>query len=456
MPIISPTAISPHRIGGAKNWSSYWTPQYEAVYNAMTTKPGNQDMYYQSRLVKRLVDASIWAKFIRFFNRAIHTNDNDEALLDWIDPSRSSTAVNNPTFTAYQGFKGNGTNMYIKSGFTPKTDGGLLFTQDNAMYGCYSRTSGAAGGTVYEMGNRDVTLFDDVNEYMGVSVSADGSTIGINGSGVVGCNKVRNLGLGLYAVGRRSAAAVECWENGENREVATGSNSVGLCSHEFFELAVAYKTTPLYYSSRELSLSFYGAALTLEEMQILVAAFEEYMVSVGKGVIPEKRMVVIGDSISTNTTDKWLFKIPYNSYVQQSYAVAGHQIMANMDAQIVSAKAENANIYILALGRNDNDLGDMVALQAEADENIAELKAARPLANIYYMNVLPTWTDATGVTEVSKTNIRAAIAAACLAQGVTCWDTYTTPWITAADTLDGTHPNDDGNVKIWNEISSRL
>jgi len=30
MPIISPTAISPHRIGGAKNWSSYWATQIEA------------------------------------------------------------------------------------------------------------------------------------------------------------------------------------------------------------------------------------------------------------------------------------------------------------------------------------------------------------------------------------------------------------------------------------------
>jgi len=33
MPIISPTAISPHRIGGAKNWSSYWATLISAVVN---------------------------------------------------------------------------------------------------------------------------------------------------------------------------------------------------------------------------------------------------------------------------------------------------------------------------------------------------------------------------------------------------------------------------------------
>jgi len=38
MPIISPTAISPHRIGGAKNWSSYWATLISAtVENAAPT-----------------------------------------------------------------------------------------------------------------------------------------------------------------------------------------------------------------------------------------------------------------------------------------------------------------------------------------------------------------------------------------------------------------------------------
>ena len=66
------------------------------------------------------------------------------------------------------------------------------------------------------------------------------------------------------------------------------------------------------------------------------------------------------------------------------------------------------------------------------------------------------WTDAGGGTEIDKSNIRTAIAAACTAQGITCWDTYTTPWITAADTTDGTHPNAAGELKISTEVLSRL
>jgi hypothetical protein len=84
------------------------------------------------------------------------------------------------------------------------------------------------------------------------------------------------------------------------------------------------------------------------------------------------------------------------------------------------------------------------------------LKAAHPSAEIYVWNVLPRWTAVDGETEVDKSHIRAAIAAACTAQEVTCWDTYTEPWITAADTSDGLHPNAAGGVKIADAIIAQL
>ena len=61
MPIISPTAISPHRIGG-KSWSTYWTQQYENVRNAWATKPINATDINYARGVKTLVDGGVWAK----------------------------------------------------------------------------------------------------------------------------------------------------------------------------------------------------------------------------------------------------------------------------------------------------------------------------------------------------------------------------------------------------------
>lgn len=130
--------------------------------------------------------------------------------------------------------------------------------------------------------------------------------------------------------------------------------------------------------------------------------------------------------------------------------------MNDLDTQAAAAAGDNATKIIIALGTNDNNAGDMEALQAKVESNIIALKASNPNATIYYMNVLPRWTDNTGATPVDKSNIRTAIAAACTAQGVTCWDTLSTPWITAAQTSDGLHPIAAGSQAIATQILARL
>ena len=175
-----------------------------------------------------------------------------------------------------------------------------------------------------------------------------------------------------------------------------------------------------------------------------------------------KRFVILGDSIDSWDSFPlgWVQKLRegHNSSdnIMFNHAVTGHTIITNMDAQVTAAASEAADVIIIKLGTNDNEAGDMNALQAEAEENLAELKSNHPGADIYWMNVLPRWTDVGGGTEEPKTNIRAAIAAACTAQSVTCWDTYTTPWITAADTSDGLHPTAGGMTKIYNEVEARV
>jgi hypothetical protein len=70
--------------------------------------------------------------------------------------------------------------------------------------------------------------------------------------------------------------------------------------------------------------------------------------------------------------------------------------------------------------------------------------------------VLPRWTDIGGGTEVDKSAIRTAIAAACAAKEITCWDSYTVPWIAPADTTDGLHPALSGSQKIAAEVLARV
>jgi lysophospholipase L1-like esterase len=170
---------------------------------------------------------------------------------------------------------------------------------------------------------------------------------------------------------------------------------------------------------------------------------------------------ILGDSITAQTSTSSFVNLLSSSYLDgrikiKNHAVDGQAIISNMDTQTVASANDNANIIIIELGTNDNNAGNMTTLQAEAEENIAELKASNPNATIYWLNVLPRWTNASGVTPVDKANVRTAIAAACTAQSITCWDTFTTPWITAALTSDGLHPTAAGHIAIFEEILARL
>ena len=181
--------------------------------------------------------------------------------------------------------------------------------------------------------------------------------------------------------------------------------------------------------------------------------------SLNRGV-NDYNFTVIGDSIESAGYG-WIQQVYGSDYMGGrnnlfNRSAPGNTIMSNMDAQVVSAAGDNARVIILALGTNDTDGGNMTALQAEVEENIVELKASNPNATLYYMNVLPRWTDIGGVTEADKSHIRTAIAAACTAQGITCWDTYADPWIIVTDTSDGIHPTTAGHTKIAAEVLARL
>ena len=171
---------------------------------------------------------------------------------------------------------------------------------------------------------------------------------------------------------------------------------------------------------------------------------------------------ILGDSIEGLPND-WSDKLTsvYNNGKTSKYrhAVDGMGIVGgatNLAAQVTAASNDNADKIIIALGTNDANAGDMVALQAAYEAGIVALKASNPRATIYAMNVLKRWANQTDGAEVDKSNIRTAIAAACTAQGITCWDTYTTSWILQTDTSDGLHPTAAGHAKIAAEVLALL
>lgn len=171
------------------------------------------------------------------------------------------------------------------------------------------------------------------------------------------------------------------------------------------------------------------------------------------------RVSILGDSISAlaATVDLW-HDVVFDSYRDgitgvMNHAVGGASIItdvdgdADMDAQVVSAASDDADIIIIELGTNDTETGE--ALTTEYQENLLELKASNPRSRIYGMGILPR-TVMTGVVDKN-----ARIATACTNAGVTYWDT--TGWIDpSTETSDGVHPTAEGHAKIAAQVLARL
>ena len=176
------------------------------------------------------------------------------------------------------------------------------------------------------------------------------------------------------------------------------------------------------------------------------------------------RLTVIGDSIAVNA-GSWVYSLPSSlggkvalyQEAQGGSTIATHaDPTKDLEHQVIAAANDNASRIIIVLGTNDDNAGNMTTLQATYEAGIVALKASNPNATIYAMNVLKRWNDNTTGGEVDKANIRTAVAAACTAQSITCWDTYTSSWIAQDETLDGVHPNPAGNAAILVEALARL
>jgi len=119
-----------------------FTTEYQAVLDRATalgyTLPSAGQQVKQNQLVIDLKTAGVWAKLDVWY---VYANDGSKefATLNWKAPTLyQSTLFNSPTFTANQGFTGNGTTSYIRTNFNPSTNGVNYQNNDASRY-CYVR-----------------------------------------------------------------------------------------------------------------------------------------------------------------------------------------------------------------------------------------------------------------------------------------------------------------------------
>lgn len=125
-------------VNATSNSLTIYESEYKAVLDYATTQgytlPSTAQILKQNTLLSSLKTDGVWSKLDTFANFATD-GDSNFALIDWKKLTQY-TAVNSPTFTANEGFMGNGTSSYIDTKFNPSTQG-VNYTLINASRYAY-------------------------------------------------------------------------------------------------------------------------------------------------------------------------------------------------------------------------------------------------------------------------------------------------------------------------------
>ena len=259
-----------------------FSAEYQAVYDAYTIKPDAATAAIWNTYVESGVADGWWAKEDVEYVYAAHTNDNGEALINLKNPGTfDATAFNAPTFTANEGFLGNGIDEYIDCNWNPFVNG-VNYVQDSASIGCYIRTNVGAGQA--DMGILEETPTPDrsaqiLTRYVGAGVSL--STVNAATFGSVASTDSR----GMWVANREDATDNDLYRN--KIKIIDGSTASGIVPNfNLYVMARNAEGAAALFSSKQFSMAFAGGGMTQTDVNNKTDAFETAMDALGKGVIP--------------------------------------------------------------------------------------------------------------------------------------------------------------------------
>ena len=200
----------------------------------------------------------------------------ESSLRNLVKRLHDATAVNTPTFTALEGFLGDGATNYINTNYNPKTEGSNLVL-NSASFGIYSRT------------DRDAST-SKMHGVSGITESIHIIPLRAAGSPRVYCNDntLSNISAtGTLGMTTTMRSNVTTKHGARNKTITNFAvNSVAIPDGNIYLLARNIIGTGVNnYDNIQLSFAFTGRNLIQAELNTLFDAFEAYMDANGKGVI---------------------------------------------------------------------------------------------------------------------------------------------------------------------------
>jgi hypothetical protein len=234
---------------------------------AMSAAPDGTRQLLIDNTIKALKAAGLWTKIDALYMTAAH--DSQAALLNWKAPGTWTLAgTANPTFTADQGYKGDGSSSFLTaSGYNPSTAGGS-FALNSAVFGVWVQQSATIASSRYvSMGS---------TSFMSLNGSSTGLQSRVNDATTLNATP-NDMTATHWASRRLSSAGKDVWEAGTLHTATDVSTSTSMGT-SFSILAV---TTPASFSDGRVAAAYTAGGLTDAEMAAMDGCLRSYMQGVG-------------------------------------------------------------------------------------------------------------------------------------------------------------------------------
>ena len=223
-----------------------------AAEQKYTTRSSVNQIRHLNNLIAGMKSDGDWSNFDCFWMFAVEATD--QATWNFVSPGTfDCTLVNAPTFTAKQGYAGNGSSMYIGSGWDVGTNANK-FTVDTASFGVYARTAGSGGTN--DMGAVTAESARFAGTAM-LNTYTDGRAYcSINDNGTAASDAAGPGRTGFLSMNRTTSTAYVFKRNGTDVYSSTKASTTNTTD---FHVMRTNGATNQYYSNKQYSMAFIGA-----------------------------------------------------------------------------------------------------------------------------------------------------------------------------------------------------
>jgi hypothetical protein len=202
----------------------------------------------------------------------------ESGLKNLVKRLHDATPVNAPTFTALEGYQGNGSDQYINCNYIASTQG-AAYQLNSASAGIYSRTN-------IQLNTYDYGVNSGLAKYLRQTIYntiAGRTETRINQGNVNTFYDGDTDSLGLFTGSRDDVDTIRMYKNATLRHTATPV-STDFPDRTVFIMCRNSSGSPADYTTRQYSFFFIGKSFSQANITTIYNAIQSYMTSNGKQV----------------------------------------------------------------------------------------------------------------------------------------------------------------------------